>query len=148
MLPRKERVLMEWEYVVKFAWPFDKRQREGDLLKLAKDRGIKGIAEWFDHEQIIIDGSADIIAHFRRGMEFGAPRKLSSKASWVDGSAESSRAYSKTSLRRSRSSAGPLTGLEISTCSTTISSSERKRKNCEGFLDSGNEKIQVGGQPD
>jgi hypothetical protein len=27
---------VEWEYVVKFAWPSDKRQREGRLLKLAK----------------------------------------------------------------------------------------------------------------
>jgi hypothetical protein len=30
---------------VKFTWPSDKRQREGDLLKLAKERGVKGIAE-------------------------------------------------------------------------------------------------------
>jgi hypothetical protein len=28
----------EWEHVVKFAWPSDKRQREGRLLKLAKER--------------------------------------------------------------------------------------------------------------
>jgi len=27
-----------WEYVVKFAWPSDKRQREGRLLKLARER--------------------------------------------------------------------------------------------------------------
>jgi hypothetical protein len=35
-----------WEHVVKFPWPSDKRCREGDLLKLAKERGVKGIAEW------------------------------------------------------------------------------------------------------
>lgn len=29
---------------MKFAWPFDKRQREGRLLKLAKKRGVTGIA--------------------------------------------------------------------------------------------------------
>jgi hypothetical protein len=34
-----------WEYVVKFAWPSDKRQQEGRLLKLAKERGITGVAE-------------------------------------------------------------------------------------------------------
>ncbi|KAH6725072.1 hypothetical protein BKA61DRAFT_42781 [Leptodontidium sp. MPI-SDFR-AT-0119] len=125
----------EWEHVVKFAWPSDKRQREGDLLKLAKERGVKGIAEWFHHEQITIDGNPDTIAHFRRGMKFGAPRKLSSKASWVD-SMESSQAYSRTrSLRRSRSSAARLTGLGISTSSTTISSSGQKRKRDEGFVD-------------
>ncbi len=35
----------DWEYVVKFAWPSDKRQREGRLLKLAKERGVTGVAE-------------------------------------------------------------------------------------------------------
>ncbi|KAH8586098.1 hypothetical protein B0O99DRAFT_529384, partial [Bisporella sp. PMI_857] len=71
----------EWEYVVKFAWPSDKRQREGELLKLAKDRGVTGIAVWFNHEQITTDGDLDTIAHLRRDMKFGTPRKLSSKAS-------------------------------------------------------------------
>ena len=33
----------KWEFVVKLAWPSDKRQREGRLLKLAKDRGVTGI---------------------------------------------------------------------------------------------------------
>lgn len=42
----------DWEHVVKFAWPSDKRQREGRLLKLAKERGVTGVAEWFNHEQI------------------------------------------------------------------------------------------------
>jgi len=55
-----------------------------------------GIAEWFYHEQITIDGNPDTVAHFRRGMKFGAPRKLSGKASWVDASVESSRVYSRT----------------------------------------------------
>jgi Fungal protein kinase len=73
----------DWEYVVKFAWPSDKRQREGDLLKLAKERGVTGIAMWFNHEQITIDDDPDTISHFRRDMKFGTPRKLSSKASWV-----------------------------------------------------------------
>ncbi|RFU31615.1 hypothetical protein B7463_g4741, partial [Scytalidium lignicola] len=52
----------DWEYVVKFAWPSDKRQREGRLLKLATERRVTGIAQWFHHEQISIDGSLDTIA--------------------------------------------------------------------------------------
>ncbi|OBT82162.1 hypothetical protein VE02_10023 [Pseudogymnoascus sp. 03VT05] len=127
-----------WEHVVKFAWPSDKRCREGDLLKLAKERGVKGIAEWVHHEQINIDGHPDTISYLRRGMEFGIPRKLSSKASWVDSGVGSSRALSRTrSLRgRSRSSKGRLVGLGISTSSTTISSSGQKRKR-DGFVDGG-----------
>ncbi len=122
----------EWEYVVKFAWPSDKRQREGELLKLAKERGVTGIAVWFNHEQITIDGDPDSISHFRRDMKFGTPRKLSSKASWVDGSPESSRAYSKTSLRgRSGSGATHLMGLGIGVSSATTSSSGQKRKRDE-----------------
>ncbi|KAI9640307.1 hypothetical protein NHQ30_011357 [Ciborinia camelliae] len=99
----------EWEYVVKFAWPSDKRQREGELLKLAKERGVTGIAMWFNHEQIFIDGDPDTILHFRRDMKFGSPRKLSSKASWVDGSPESSRAHSKSSLRKRSGTIGAST---------------------------------------
>ncbi|CZR65577.1 uncharacterized protein PAC_15477 [Phialocephala subalpina] len=124
----------DWEYVVKFAWPSDKRQREGDLLKLAKDKGVKGIAEWFHHEQIAIDGSLDTIASLRKDMKFGPPRKLSIKASWVEHGTESSRANSRTrsSLRgRSRSSVGRLTGLGINTSSTSISSAGQKRKRDE-----------------
>jgi len=65
-----------------------------------------------------------------------APRKLSSKASWVDDSMESSRAYSRTrNLRRSRSSAARLTGLGISTSSTTISFSRQKKTRDEEFVD-------------
>jgi hypothetical protein len=119
-----------WEYVVKFAWPSDKRQREGRLLKLARERGATSVAQWFHHEQIAIDGSMDTIASLRKGMEFGLPRKLSNKASWVDNGTESSRANSRTrtSLRgRSRSSVGRLTGLRITTSSTPISSSGQKR---------------------
>jgi len=59
-----------WEHVVKFAWPSDKRCQEGDLLKLAKERGVKGIAEWVHHEQINIDGLPDTISYLRRGMKF------------------------------------------------------------------------------
>jgi len=125
----------EWEYVIKFAWPSDKRQREGDLLKLAKERGVKGIAEWFHHEEIIIDGSVDTIAHFRERLKFGAPKKFSGKSSWVDDSTESNRAYSRTRsvTGRSNNSAARLADLEINTSSTSISSGQKRKK--EAFAD-------------
>jgi hypothetical protein len=110
--------------MVKFAWPSDKRQGEGRLLKLARERAVKGVAEWFQYEQINIGGSADTITALQRGVAFGLPQKLSSKASWVDNSTESSRETSRTrsSIReRSRSSVGRLTGLGITTSSTPIS---------------------------
>ncbi|KAL7799783.1 serine/threonine-protein kinase Sgk2 [Trichoderma ceciliae] len=125
-----------WEYVVKFAWPSDKRCREGELLKLAKERGVKGIAEWVHHEQINIDGHPDSISYLRRGMKFGRPRKLSSKADWVDSGVGSDRASSTTrSLwKKSRGSKGRLVGLGINKSSTTTASSGQKRKR-DGFVD-------------
>ncbi|KAG9241301.1 hypothetical protein BJ878DRAFT_536604 [Calycina marina] len=51
-------------------------QREGRLLKLAKDRGITCIAHWFNHKQVTIDGDPDTISHLRQAMEFGPQRKL------------------------------------------------------------------------
>ena len=103
----------EWEFVVKFTWPSDKRQQEGELLKLAKERGVTGIAVWFKHEAIYNGGDPDTISHFRRDMKFGKPHILPSKASWVDSSPETTRTSSTLSFRgRSGSGAtGPMTPL-------------------------------------
>ena len=69
-------------------------------------------------------------------MRFEDPRKLLRKASWVNGS-ESSRTSRTRSLpsrtkslikTRSKSSRGRVLGLGISTATTLVSSSERKRK--------------------
>jgi hypothetical protein len=128
----------DWEYVVKFAWPSEKRQQEGRLLKLAKDSGVTGIAEYFHHEEVTIDGLPDTIANLRGGMEFGAPRKPSTKASWVNNKTGSGRANSSTrSSFRGRSIGGTarLTDLGISTSSATIPSSGRKRKTDGEFVD-------------
>ncbi len=126
----------DWEYVVKFAWPSDKRQREGDLLRLAKERGVTGISEWFHHEQITINdnpGNPDTIANLRRFMEFGTPKKLSNKASWVDPGAESSQVSRRGNQRaRSKSSMSRLNGLGISPSSTTTSS--RRKRKTEDFV--------------
>ncbi|PQE15170.1 serine threonine- kinase sgk2 protein [Rutstroemia sp. NJR-2017a BBW] len=104
------------------AWPSDKRQHEGDLLKLAKDRGVKGIAEWLHHEQIAINGNTDTIAYLRAGLKFGALRKLSSKVSWVI-------------TVQSAAGMARLTGLGTSTSGTTTSSSGQKRKRDEVAVD-------------
>ena len=72
MLLRKETQLNGLEYVVKFACPSDEMQQEGDLLKLAKDRKVRGIAEQLYYEQLAIDGSVDTIACLRVGFKFGA----------------------------------------------------------------------------
>ncbi|KAK9256933.1 hypothetical protein V1507DRAFT_501044 [Lipomyces tetrasporus] len=73
---RGRRIALALDCVVKFAWPSDKRQREGRLLKLAQERGVKGVAEWIHDEQVSIDGTLDPIANLRRGMKFGEPRKF------------------------------------------------------------------------
>lgn len=121
--------------MVKFAWSSDKRQGEGRLLKFAQEKEVTGIAEQFHHKPIAVDGSMDAIASLRKGMKFEPPRKISNKASWVDNSTESSRKNLRTRSRlreRSRSSVGHLTGLGITTSSTSISSSGQKRIRDEG----------------
>ncbi|KAF7867283.1 hypothetical protein EAF04_005366 [Stromatinia cepivora] len=122
-----------WEYVVKFAWPSDKRQREGELLRMAKEKGVTGIAVWFNHEQITIDGEPDTISHLRRAMKFGSPRRPLKKALWVDSSTEPSHASLKTSLsKRPESNAAHLVGLGISRPNIATSCGQ-KRKGDERF---------------
>ncbi|KAI1655018.1 hypothetical protein F4813DRAFT_392009 [Daldinia decipiens] len=120
----------DWQYVVKFAWPSDKRQREGRLLKLATERGVTGIAQWFHHEPVFVDGVADTIANLRSGMKFGQPRKISAKASWVNSGTESSQADSKTRSNprgRSKSSVRRLASLAMNTSSSVSSRQKRKQ---------------------
>lgn len=62
-------------------------------------------------------------------MKFGSSQRPSKKAFWVDSSPESSRTYSKTSLRgRLESSVAYLVSLGIGVGSATTSSSGQKRK--------------------
>ena len=49
-------------------------------MELAKERGVTGIAEWFNHEQVSIDGDPGTISHLRRAMKLGSPRRPSNKA--------------------------------------------------------------------
>lgn len=55
-------------YVVKFSWVSDKRRPEADLLRLARERGVEGVAKLFGHHRITS------IADMREGLTFGKPR--------------------------------------------------------------------------
>ncbi|KAL8788263.1 MAG: hypothetical protein Q9213_001783 [Squamulea squamosa] len=54
-------------YVVKFSWVSDKRRPEADLLRLARRRGVEGVAKLFGHHHITS------IADMRKGLTFGKP---------------------------------------------------------------------------
>ena len=41
-----------WQYVVKFSWTSNRRAPETDLLRLARQRGVSGVAELFGHRPI------------------------------------------------------------------------------------------------
>ncbi|KAA6407381.1 MAG: hypothetical protein FRX48_08929 [Lasallia pustulata] len=54
-------------YVVKFSWTFDKRRPEADLLRLARERGVEGVAKLFGDHRITS------IADMREGLAFAKP---------------------------------------------------------------------------
>jgi Fungal protein kinase len=54
----------EPRYVVKFSWTSDKRPPEADLLRLTRERGVKGVAKLFGHHRITS------IATMREGLTF------------------------------------------------------------------------------
>ncbi|KAI9797634.1 MAG: hypothetical protein M1825_005732 [Sarcosagium campestre] len=55
------------QYVAKFSWVSDKRRPEADLLRLARERGVKGVAKLFGYHHITS------IADMRKGLTFGKP---------------------------------------------------------------------------
>ncbi len=64
LLPPRSKDL---QYVVKLSWVSDKRRPEADLLRLARERGVKGVANLFGHHHITS------IANMREGLTFGKP---------------------------------------------------------------------------
>jgi len=54
-------------YVVKFSWVSAKRRPEADLLRLARERKVEGVARLFAHHRITS------IADVREGLKFGKP---------------------------------------------------------------------------
>lgn len=57
----------DFQYVAKFSWVSDKRRPEADVLKLARERGVEGVAKLFGHHRITS------IADMREGLTFGKP---------------------------------------------------------------------------
>ncbi|KAF2787657.1 hypothetical protein K505DRAFT_379435 [Melanomma pulvis-pyrius CBS 109.77] len=107
----KKRESERWEYVVKFAWRSDKRRAEGELLKLAKERNVWGVAKLISHQDL------ETIADMRRGLDFRKPQRF--------------RSAGRDSINQSRSrqssmlAAGP--GISLTPLSTSSSGQKRKR---------------------
>lgn len=96
------------EFVVKFSWRSDKRRAEGELLRLAKERKVWGIAQLFGHQDL------ESIADLRKGMVLASPRTFKSAT--------------ESSFSENQSRTGSLSsGLGISRHSQ-LSSSRQKRK--------------------
>ncbi|XP_044714761.1 kinase [Hirsutella rhossiliensis] len=57
----------DWSYVVKFSWTSDRRKPEADLLRLARQRGVEGIADLIGHRRITS------INEMRSGLIFTKP---------------------------------------------------------------------------
>ncbi|KAI9780023.1 MAG: hypothetical protein M1816_003194 [Peltula sp. TS41687] len=98
-----------WEFVVKFSWRSDKRPAEGDLLRLAKERNVWGVAQPLGHQDL------ESIADLRQGLGFGEPRSFRSATG-----NSFSESYTRTG--------SALSGLGISQQHLSSSSSGRKRK--------------------
>nr|KMM70583.1 hypothetical protein CPAG_06894 [Coccidioides posadasii RMSCC 3488] len=81
------------EGVAKFSWTSDKRRPEVDLLQLAYQRGVQGIARVLGYRTIIS------IADLRRGLTFGNPHTFQGRNT----SAASSLAQSQSRCKLSRS---------------------------------------------
>lgn len=66
----KRQGVSRFEYVAKFSWRSDKRRAEWELLQLAKERHVWGVAEIFSHRDLT---SVDDLRH---GLQFGKPRSF------------------------------------------------------------------------
>jgi hypothetical protein len=107
----------DWEFVVKFSWRSDKRRAEGELLQLAKERGVRGVARLFGYQDL------DSIANLRQGLQFGKPRWFRSVTSGSTSQTQSNTKSSHPKKSRSRS-----VGLGIGRVTLESSSSGQKRK--------------------
>ncbi|KAI9808753.1 MAG: hypothetical protein M1825_003905 [Sarcosagium campestre] len=79
----------KFDCVVKLAWPSAERRREGELLRLAQERGVKGVAKWVDHVDVETEDGPETIASMRRTLRFEEPRQLSKTSAWVDSTSRS-----------------------------------------------------------
>ena len=89
--------------VIKFSWTSDKRPPEADHLRLAREKGVEGIARLIGYQRITS------ISELRSGLTFLSPHQFR------DGTASASTSFSQTQL-------GQIQSLSISR-----TSSKRKR---------------------
>jgi hypothetical protein len=73
--------------VVKFSWTSDKRQCESELLRLAHEKGVEGVAEFIGYEQLTT------IDELRSGMTFPSCHRFRVTAGSVSGSFSISRSF-------------------------------------------------------
>ena len=73
--------------VVKFSWTSDKRQCESELLRLAREKGVNGVAEFIGYEQLTT------IDELRSGMTFPSCHRFRTTAGSVSGSFSISRSF-------------------------------------------------------
>ncbi|KAH0562856.1 hypothetical protein GP486_002529 [Trichoglossum hirsutum] len=112
-----------WEFVIKFSWRSDKRRAEGELLRLAKEREVWGVARLFGYQDL------DSIANLRQGLQFGEPRKSSPA---ISGSI--SQTQSRTKSVGSKKSLSRSASLAISrevTPGSSSSGQKRKQEQCD-----------------
>ena len=110
-----------WEYVVKLSWRSDSRPAEGELLKLAQERGVEGVAEIFAHEQITS------IANLRSGLHFGKPHKFKIHTCSASSSFTQSQSVHQALNKVISQSVNRLCGLEITQDSST------KKREASGY---------------
>ncbi|KAF2459673.1 hypothetical protein BDY21DRAFT_338901 [Lineolata rhizophorae] len=69
----------EWSYVAKFSWTSDRRKPEADLLRLARQRGVEGIARLIGHRRIASINEIRSDLTFKKPYSFrGTPSAASS----------------------------------------------------------------------
>lgn len=107
-----------WEFVVKFSWRSDKRPAEGELLKLAKEKQVWGIAQIFGHQDLTS------VERLRQGLQFGKPRSFQSVS--IGSLYET---QSKPDSNNLKSNLSPILGVGSGTTALPSSSpSGQKRK--------------------
>ena len=101
------------EYVVKFSWTSDKRPPEADLLRLAQQKGVEGVARLLGYHRITS------IKEMRDGLTFPAPHRFRNT------SPNSSVSLSQSQPQQLSRSFGPFRSLSIAETSSKAYSKER-----------------------
>ncbi|KAI4219804.1 MAG: hypothetical protein L6R40_008711 [Gallowayella cf. fulva] len=89
--------------VVKFSWTSDKRPPEADHLRLAREKGVEGIAKLIGYQRITS------ISELRSGLTFPSPHRFR------DGTTSATTSFFQTQLSQSF---GPIQNLSISKTSS------------------------------